>query len=133
MFYILKVCLKLIWRGTIHDLSKFGLTEAPIFSQHLSKLKKVEFGTVEYDNMKTDLRTALDHHYKHNRHHPEHFKNKIHDMSLIDVVEMFCDWEAAIKRTKKGDIIHSIHVMTNKLNLDLQVAEMLENEIKPKK
>jgi hypothetical protein len=34
---------------------------------------------------------ALKHHYENNRHHPEHFKNNIDDMNLIDLIEMLCD------------------------------------------
>jgi len=32
-------------------------------------------------------------HYKHNTHHPEHFKSVL-DMSKLDILEMCCDWHA---------------------------------------
>lgn len=32
-------------------------------------------------------------HWKHNSHHPEHFKTPI-DMSKLDIMEMCCDWHA---------------------------------------
>ena len=32
-------------------------------------------------------------HWKHNSHHPEHYKNPI-DMEKIDILEMCCDWHA---------------------------------------
>lgn len=30
-----------------------------------------------------------------NRHHPEHFPNKVNDMNIVDLFEMLCDWFAA--------------------------------------
>ena len=41
---------------------------------------------------------ALQHHYEDNCHHPEHYRNGIHDMNMVDLIEMLCDWRAAIKR-----------------------------------
>ena len=36
---------------------------------------------------------AIKLHWKHNTHHPEHFKSPT-DMSRLDVMEMCCDWHA---------------------------------------
>jgi hypothetical protein len=53
---------------------------------------------------------ALDHHYKTNRHHPEHFENGIMGMTVIDLCEMLADWKAATLRHDNGDIFKSIDI-----------------------
>ena len=59
------------------------------------------------------MKPALDHHYARNRHHPEHWPtNGIRDMSLVDLIEMFCDWKAATERHADGSLLKSIE--TNK-------------------
>ena len=56
------------------------------------------------------MKPALDHHYRFNKHHPEYYADGIKGMNLIDLVEMFCDWLAATKRHKDGDIFESIKI-----------------------
>jgi len=47
------------------------------------------------------MKPAIEHHYKNNRHHPEHFNNGIDEMNLVDLIELLCDWKAASERNKK--------------------------------
>jgi hypothetical protein len=58
------------------------------------------------------------HHYVRNRHHPEYHCNGISDMTIIDKIEMVCDWMAAIKRYKDGSIERSMRVNKEKFELD---------------
>jgi hypothetical protein len=51
---------------------------------------------------------ALKHHYAANSHHPEHYENGIAGMSLLDLIEMVCDWKAATERHADGDLLRSI-------------------------
>ena len=43
-----------------------------------------------------------------NRHHPEHWKQGVKDMTLMELLEMLADWIAASKRNPNGDILASI-------------------------
>ena len=84
---------RLTTRGVEHDKSKLESPEVELFAEHTEKLKNMEYGSDEYKKSLEDLKPALEHHYAVNRHHPEHWKNGISDMSLIDLIEMLCDWK----------------------------------------
>ena len=102
-----------------HDISKLSKIEKSFFDEFTPKLWNLTYGSLEYKKTLEKLKPALDHHYKNNRHHPEHFKNGINDMNLIDVIEMFSDWLAATKRHANGDIIKSIEINKDRFkNLD---------------
>jgi hypothetical protein len=66
-----------------------------MFDTFTPKLKELIFGSDEYKAALVDMGEALKHHYANNRHHPEHYENGINGMTLIDVIEMVCDWMAA--------------------------------------
>jgi len=106
--FMWRTMIKLFKRAWVHDLSKFSSEEAPYFAK-AKGLKNLEYGSKEYKKMiKETLKPALDHHYAKNSHHPEHHENGFNDMSLLDQLEMLCDWKAATLRTKGGDIKESI-------------------------
>ena len=86
---------RIVLGGLHHDETKLEEPECSIFVEHAFD-KKRSYGSEEYyKRLDTDLKEALDHHYDHNRHHPEHFENGISGMDLVDVVEMTSDWIAA--------------------------------------
>lgn len=110
--YVASFCTKLLWRALVHDLSKYREPEASRFAEVLPELEDTTYGSEEYDDLLEELNTALTHHYAMNRHHPEHFKGRwrqpMRGMHLVDLVEMFCDWRAATRRHKDGDIQVSV-------------------------
>lgn len=55
---------------------------------------RYEYGSYEYYDKLRRFSEVFNHHYKVNSHHPEHFVNPEHEMTLIDMVEMLCDWFA---------------------------------------
>lgn len=73
------------------------------------------------------MKPFLDHHYENNPHHPEHFSAGILNMTLVDLVEMFCDWVAATERHDDGDIFVSISKNQTRFKMSPQVAVILEN------
>ena len=73
---------------------------------------------------------ALAHHYANNRHHPEHHKNGVDDMTLIDVLEMLIDWKAASERHNDGNILKSIEKNADRFGLSPQLVKILENTAK---
>ncbi len=88
-------------RSEIHDDSKLNdPIEKAMFDQWTPELQKREFGTPEYKEALEGMGEGLKRHYATNRHHPEHYKNGINEMTLADIVEMVCDWMAAAQRKK---------------------------------
>jgi hypothetical protein len=92
------VCTELRERGRFHDMSKLGPEEKPIFDALTPKFKELTYGTDEYRASLKELGPALAHHYAENTHHPEHYPNGIAGMDLLDLIEMYCDWSAAMLR-----------------------------------
>jgi len=118
---------KLTQRGVDHDSSKLVSPEVDLFAQYTKKLSKVVYNGDEYKQFLENLKPALDHHYATNRHHPEHFQNGITDMTLIDIVEMFCDWKAATLRMNDGNLLKSIEQNAERFNIDGQLKQILLN------
>ncbi|MCK9327584.1 MAG: DUF5662 family protein [Bacteroidales bacterium] len=108
--YIGFVIKELIERANTHDDSKISSFEADGFAKYTEILKDLTYGSEEYKETLKNMKPFLDHHYKHNRHHPEHFENGIKGMTLVDVVEMLCDWKAASLRHSDGNIHESIEL-----------------------
>lgn len=73
------------------------------------------------------MKPALDHHYANNAHHPEHFPNGVNGMTLLDIVEMFCDWKAATERHADGSLARSIQINRERFGISDQLAEIMEN------
>lgn len=107
--YLIHLCIAdLASRGLVHDQSKLRSPEVEIFTEFTPKLESSTYGSPEYEQYREDMGPALDHHYKMNRHHPEHFNAGIGEMNLLDIIEMLCDWKAATLRHADGDIRTSI-------------------------
>lgn len=111
-------------RKNEHDRSKLQEPEKSYFDAETPKLKSLVFGTPEYEASLNRLRIALDHHYSINRHHPEHFKNGVSDMNVIDIVEMFCDWDASTKRLSHSPIHRGVEINRKRFGLSEDVTKM---------
>lgn len=110
IWYLLRVCFILIKRGLKHDWSKYTKRQEPYFRKYGKQLKKLTYGSPEYMKNLELLKPAIEDHYHKERHHPEHFIDGINCMNTIDIIEMLCDWKAAVKRNKNGDLKKSIEV-----------------------
>ena len=75
------------------------------------------------------MKPALDHHYIVSKHHPEHWSCGIDNMSLVDLVEMFCDWKSATLRTKDGDMAKSIEHNSKRFNMSPQLVKIFMNSV----
>ena len=122
-------CGNLIERGKEHDRSKLERPEVEVFTIYTPKLKGTTYGSDEYKQYLKEMKVALDHHYKNNRHHPEHFENGINDMNLLDLIEMFCDWKAATLRHADGDMKESIKINAERFKLSGQLEQILMNTV----
>lgn len=114
-----------------HDKSKLESPEVEEFAKVTNGLASTTYGSEEYMKfLKEDLAIALEHHYAHNRHHPEHFGERgVDAMNLFDLVEMFLDWLAASKRQNNGNLMVSIDKSCERFNITGTLANILRNTV----
>lgn len=102
--------IELIKRAIVHDNSKFSPEEYEAYEAAFSELQKYAYGSDEFKAALATIQPAIQHHYAVNSHHPEHFENGINDMTLVQLIEMLCDWKAASERSQtdrqKGMLIN---------------------------
>lgn len=65
--------IELMRRQFTHDRSKLKAPEVSIFTEYTPKLRDTTYGSPDYYSNLSEMKVALDHHYTHNRHHPEYF------------------------------------------------------------
>ncbi len=118
-------------RGIVHDKSKLEDFELPYHKELIEEFGKHPFGSVGYDETKKKLGPAINHHFKHNRHHPEHFVDGIEGMNLLDLIEMLCDWKAATQNhpTVPGNMHRSMELGIKRYNISPQLARILYNTV----
>jgi hypothetical protein len=117
-------------RAELHDQTKLKSPEVELFTEFTAKLANTTFGSDEYNKHKKEMKVALDHHYAHNRHHPEHHKNGVDDMTLLDLIEMLVDWKAASERHNDGNILKSIEHNGHRFDMSNQLIKIFENTAK---
>lgn len=117
-------------RAQVHDKSKLESPEQEIFGEHYEELKKTEYGSPEYAALLEKVKPAITHHYANNRHHPEHWPNGIDDMTLLDLLEMLCDWKAATARNKNGNIRKSIEINAERFKMSPQLKTIFQNTVR---
>jgi len=128
--HLVSVITDLDHRAQVHDQSKFESPEKEILAEWTPELAKTEYGTQAYTDLLVKVKPALDHHYANNRHHPEHWPNGVDDMTLMDLIEMLCDWKAATERNKNGNIRKSVEHNAKRFNLSPQLEQILHNTVR---
>ena len=116
-------------RAINHDLSKLHSPEKEAYDTYTPQLAGLTYGSEEYRAMLREMRPAIEHHYAHNSHHPEHYDQGIAGMDLLDLVEMFCDWKAASLRHKDGDFAASLQINKERFGISDQLMAILENSV----
>ena len=117
-------------RKESHDESKFKSPERETYDKYIPMLKETKYGSDEYYEVRKKMeQEGLKHHYEVNRHHPEHFPGGINDMTLIDVVEMFCDWYAASLNSDTG-FKSGLKNNKNKFHMSEQLYQIFLNTYK---
>ena len=126
--YLMKCIMELDHKAGMHDYDKIhDDKEKAMFDEYTPKLKHCTYGSEEYKSFLAGLKPALDIHYANNRHHPEHFKNGIRGMTLLDVLEMVCDWKASSERHADGDIYKSIEINQKRFGYSDDLKSILKN------
>jgi hypothetical protein len=120
---------ELVSRKVLHDKTKLENPEISYYTEWTPKLRASTYNSDEYKDFLKQLKPALDHHYKHNRHHPEHYDKGIEGMNLVDIVEMLCDWKAATLRHADGSLQRSIEVNRERFNISPQLESIFKNTI----
>jgi hypothetical protein len=116
-----------MWRALVHDISKFSKAERIGFHKTVHKFKYTTYGTNEYKGLVQKIDPSIQHHYSFNKHHPEHYKKGVNGMALIDIVEMFYDWKAAVRRHTGGGLDNSINVNKKRFGISKQLNNILKN------
>lgn len=123
-----KFCDKFLERLIHHDASKLEEPERKYFDRGTPRLQDSTYGEKSYDDAKARIKSGLDHHYAENDHHPEHFgKQGISGMNLYQLLEMWIDWTAAVKRHADGNIFNSLMYNRDRFHIDGQLFSILLN------
>jgi hypothetical protein len=125
-----RAAIELLKRGEFHDQSKLEPPEREVFAEYSPRLRGVTFGSPQYFDYLHEMNSALEHHYRFNRHHPQFFENGVEGMNLIDVLEMLLDWLASTKRHNDGDIMNSITVNSERFGISPQLAQIFRNTVR---
>ena len=108
-----------------HDQSKYRHEELDLV---IGKpyLQTLEYNTPEYKRGLEQVQYAVEHHYKANSHHPEHYPDGIKGMTLLDLLEMACDWQAAAVE-HDSTFLESINRNVERFGLSIEMQEILMN------
>lgn len=129
--FLRKIIEELVERQIHHDESKLREPEKGFYDKYKPRLKEVEsefgYGSPQYEALVGELNKAFRVHYDNNRHHPEHFSNGVNGMTLIDLVEMLCDWKAA---SSQYNTKLNLPANRKRFNVSDQLYEVLENTVR---
>ena len=117
-------------RAFDHDRSKLESPEKECFDEVTRALRGLTYGSPEYRAQLGKLKPALEHHYANNSHHPEHYPDGVNGMSLLDLIEMLCDWKAAVERHADGSMKISLEHNQSRFMIHPQTQAILENTAK---
>lgn len=135
-----EVTRNLAYRAKVHDRSKLIEPEKPIFDVVTPRLRELTYGSDEYKAALAEMGEALNHHYRCNQHHPEHYAltdagvpnpdelkqgAAIARMTMIDLIEMLCDWKAATERHADGNFGQSLIINRTRFGIGEQLFSVL--------
>lgn len=128
--FLAQVIQNLSSRSLHHDESKLEEPEKSMYDEYTPLLRNLTYGSEEYKECLASMGEALQHHYKVNQHHVEHFENGINGMSLLDLIEMVADWKAASMRHANGDMGQSLEINRERFGISEQLFEIIQNTVK---
>lgn len=129
--FLQQIINALFKRAALHDASKLEEPEKTLYDTYKPKIQEVEsefgYGSPQYEAMVKELGEAFQVHFSKNRHHPEYHPNGINDMTLIDLVEMLCDWKAAASRYGKSP---NMEANKKRFGVSDQLDQILRNTLR---
>lgn len=105
---------RLLERADTHDLSKFANDELGGMIEIDAIADEKGLNSREY--MGALSGPAIQLHRSRHSHHPEYHPNGIKDMSILDVIEMVCDWKAANILRGHPEWFESVGMMITRLD-----------------
>lgn len=119
-------------RAAVHDRSKLQEPEKSGYDLLGQSLHSVTYGTPEYYAVMNDplIKSAIRHHVENNSHHPEAHEGGVGGMSLLDLVEMFCDWQAASERGGGVSFSEGLAINVKRFGIDDQLYNILVNTVR---
>lgn len=126
--YMQMVAGELMRRSYIHDNSKFEPEEFDAYNEAFPNLQKYAYGTDEFKAELKKIEPAIQHHYSVNDHHPEYHADGIVGMSLIQIIEMVCDWLAASERSQ-ANIYQGMEMNRKRFGIDVQLINAIARTI----
>lgn len=116
-------------RAEVHDQSKLLPDEFELMAKNFDRLRTTTYGSPEYKALLEENKPSISLHYQRNDHHPEHFENGVDGMDLMQVVEMLCDWKAAIEKHADGNIQDSLEYNRVRFGMSDQLYNIFVNTI----
>ena len=114
------------YKGRVHDQSK--LEEPEVYGWAAMDLEeKYDYGSPEYYDKLRRFSEVFKHHYTVNSHHPEHFANPEGEMTLIDMIEMLCDWFAYKENVPLNEGKQLISDQCKRFNFSKTIKNLLIN------
>lgn len=112
-----------------HDKTKLQYPEKNMFDEYRPKLKELKYGSDEYKQCIKEMNEkGLNHHYEYNSHHPEHFENGIHGMTLFDIIEMLVDWiDASHVGNDVDKFRENLQINAKRFNISDQLLDVIFN------
>jgi Family of unknown function (DUF5662) len=119
---------EMLARGRAHDASKLEEPEKAVLDRVLPLLDGVAYGSPEYEAVVERARPALEHHWRRDSHHPEHYGPAgVAGMDLFDLVEMVCDWLAAAERNPGDGVKLAYNI--GLFGIEPQLASVIANTL----
>lgn len=118
--------IQLQHRAETHDASKLVNPEKDILRKYSHELDNSSYGDETYEHHLNKVREAIQHHYQHNSHHPEHYDDGIRGMNLLDIVEMFFDW-CATARKYNNNVESSIRYGQERFDMSDDLTQIFIN------
>jgi hypothetical protein len=122
---IQKVVLELEWRALLHDWTKLDPDERKGFFEVIHLLRGSTYGDPGYLKNLAHIAPSINSHYSKNSHHPEFYECGIDAMDVYDLIEMACDWKAAVRRHANGDIRRSFEINQKRFGISPQQMRLL--------
>ena len=119
-----------LWNNRLvgHDQSKYSTPESALIREK-ARLDSLPFDTSEYHEALAQIKSAVQAHYEANTHHPEHYPNGVLDMSLLDLMEMICDWRVAAEMNGT-ELMQSFDKCVERFNIPPDLRAVLLNTYK---
>jgi len=128
--FMSEAIISLTERAHKHDASKLQEPEKSMYDEFKPRISAVEkeygYGSPQYEQVVKDMGETLKVHFRNNSHHPEHYINGIDGMSLLDLLEALCDWQAAA--SKSGQAVN-IEANAKRFKMSPQLAQIFKNTL----